>query len=81
MASRQLDGNCAFLNGKIDRTIYIELPQVVYSDAERRDEIGLLKHSLYGLKQSPMLWNAHLDEAIQSLALTKSQADPCVNFS
>jgi Reverse transcriptase (RNA-dependent DNA polymerase) len=60
MASRQLDVNCAFLNGKIDRTIYIELPQVVYSDAERQDKIGLLRRSLYGLKQSPMLWNAHL---------------------
>jgi Reverse transcriptase (RNA-dependent DNA polymerase) len=28
-----------------------------------------------------MLWNAHLDEAIQSLAFTKSQADTCVYFS
>jgi Reverse transcriptase (RNA-dependent DNA polymerase) len=81
MASGQLDVDCVFLNGKIDRMIYFELPQEVYSDAERRDKIGLLKPSLYGLKQSPMLWNAHLDEAIQSSAFTKSQTDPCIYFS
>ena len=37
-----------------------------------------LKHSLYGLKQSPRCWNHVLDSQVKSMGFVQSSNDPCL---
>jgi hypothetical protein len=37
-----------------------------------------LIRGLYGAKQSPALWNKHLDEHLRSIGFQSSTADPCL---
>ncbi len=37
-----------------------------------------LKHSLYGLKQSPRCWNSALDTHLKSIGFVQSSNDPCI---
>ncbi|CAI7794715.1 unnamed protein product [Closterium sp. NIES-54] len=68
----QLDMKNAFLQSKLDRVLYMYQPD--YFD----DGIGrvcrLLK-SLYGLKQSPLLWYRALDGVFLDAGWKKSQVD------
>lgn len=50
----QLDVETAYLNGKIDRDLYIRLPQGI---SHKCGQVGKLNKALYGLKQSGRLWN------------------------
>ncbi|GMF26882.1 unnamed protein product [Phytophthora lilii] len=52
----QMDVKTAFLNGLLDEDIYMVQPEG-YTDEERPDYVCHLKRSLYGLKQSPRMWN------------------------
>jgi hypothetical protein len=50
----QMDVKTAFLNGEIDTDIYIEQPQGYET---KPNHVCKLQKGLYGLKQSPRLWN------------------------
>lgn len=70
----QMDVKTAFLNGKLDEVIYMQLP---------KDEVGkgqtvLLQKSLYGLKQASRSWNKRFDTAITNLGFTQLKCDSCV---
>ncbi|KAG3058279.1 hypothetical protein PI125_g25257 [Phytophthora idaei] len=52
----QMDVKTAFLNGLLDEDIYMAQPDG-YTDEEHPDYVCQLKRSLYGLKQSPRMWN------------------------
>lgn len=71
----QLDVTSAFLNGEIDKEIYVEQPEG-YGDGTGR--VCLLKKSLYGLKQAPRIWNCDLDQTLAALGLKQCRTDPCV---
>lgn len=71
----QLDVTSAFLNGKIDKEIYMEQPEG-FNDGT--DRVCLLKKSLYGLKQAPRIWNSDVDATLVSLGLKRCISDPCV---
>lgn len=51
----QLDITAAYLNGKLNETVFMEQPQL--NPNEKTDEVCLLKKSLYGLHQSGREWN------------------------
>ncbi len=53
----QIDVITAFLQGKADEDICIELPD---GYCKKNDDVGLLLKALYGLKQSPRLWQQTL---------------------
>ncbi|GMF47079.1 unnamed protein product [Phytophthora lilii] len=55
-----MDVKTAFLNGLLDEDIYMVQPEG-YTDEERPDYVCHLKRSLYGLKQSPRMWNQTID--------------------
>lgn len=76
---RQVDFKAAFLNGRLDEVIYMEQPQG-YEDAQHPDHVCELMRSLYGLKQSPRMWNKELHDALISLSLVQSQFDPTLYF-
>ncbi|KAL1433346.1 hypothetical protein MTO96_012641 [Rhipicephalus appendiculatus] len=57
----------------------MEQPQP-FGDHEK-DEVCLLKKSLYGLRQSGREWNFTLDKLLKSEGMARSKADPCVYIS
>ena len=56
-----MDVKTAFLNGDLDEEIYMLVPDGITKNGT---EICKLNHSLYGLKQSPRMWNKKIDEFI-----------------
>ena len=40
--------------------------------------VCMLKHSLYGLKQSPRCWNSVLDKYLKERCFLQSASDPCI---
>ena len=71
----QMDVTAAFLNGKLDKTLYMAPPEGYVANV---DYVWELKKSIYGLKQSPRCWNADIDRVLQQFGLVKSQNDPCL---
>lgn len=57
----QFDVQTAFLHGKLDEKIFMEVPEglsvKIQSESEKKSVVCLLKKSLYGLKQAPRCWN------------------------
>lgn len=74
MELHQMDVKTAFLHGDLDRPIYLRLPP----DAKGERKIVLLRKSLYGLKQSPRLWNKNLDTYLVSEGFRASEYDPAL---
>lgn len=74
-----VDCKNAFLNGKIDKEIYMEQPELMYSKGTcRKSHVWKLKKALYGLKQSPLIWNSELHRALEKIGFTQMRAEPCI---
>ena len=71
-----LDICTAFLYGKIDKEIFMDIPK----GHERFGDNVILKlnKSIYGLKRSPKIWNSLFDDFVTSLGFVKSRADYCL---
>ncbi|CAI7856588.1 unnamed protein product [Closterium sp. NIES-54] len=67
----------AFLHSVLDRDLYMEQPSY-YEDGSPR--VCKLEKSLYGLKQSPMLWYEALDGELLGAGWKKSQVDESLYF-
>ena len=65
----QMDVITAFLNGDLDVEIWMRLPEGTGAQTVK------LRRSLYGLKQSPRLWNKVLDSFLRDLGFTISEVD------
>ena len=73
----QMDVKTAFLNKKIDETIYMEKPKnFVIRDS--KSMVYKLKKSLYGLKQSPRLWYYKFHKIIHSFSFVINPYDECI---
>ena len=77
LAIGQFDVKTAFLNGKLDETIYMEQPKGFESG---ENLVCLLKRSLYGLKQAPRQWNICFTNTIKELGLSVSEHDECIFY-
>ncbi|CAI7912386.1 unnamed protein product [Closterium sp. NIES-54] len=73
----QLDMKNAFLQSKLDRVLYMYQPD--YFDDGTGRVCKLLK-SLYGLKQSPLLWYRALDGVLLGAGWKKSHVDEALCF-
>ncbi|CAI7896684.1 unnamed protein product [Closterium sp. NIES-54] len=73
----QLDMKNAFLQSKLDRVLYMD--QLAYYNDGTGRVCKLLK-SLYGLKQSPLLWYSALDAVLTGAGWSKSQVDEALYF-
>lgn len=71
----QFDVKTAFLNGKLEETIYMEQSEGYKAETQR---VCKLKKSLYGLKQASRCWNRRLTKFLAQHNLKQSQADPSV---
>jgi len=71
-----VDVQTAFLNAKMDKEMYIKLPDGV-ADGESGD-ICRLNLALYGTKQAGRLWGIKLDKELKEMGASRSPVDPCV---
>ena len=61
----QMDVKTAFLNGDLDEEVDIEQPDG-YVDSTYPDKVCRLLQALNGLKQSPKMWYAKLDDFLKT---------------
>ena len=54
-----MDVKCAFLNGVIDREVYVEQPPG-FENKEHSNHVFKLSKALYGLRQAPRAWYERL---------------------
>jgi len=73
-AISQFDVPQAFLQSKIDHTIFVYPPR---SHVERPDQILKLRLALYGAKQSSALFYQLLNDFLLTLGFVSSTFDPC----
>ena len=59
----QMDVKTAFLNGDLDKEIYMLQPESCITPGKEH-KVCKLNKSLYGLKQAPKQWNEKFDNAL-----------------
>ncbi|KAJ8717783.1 hypothetical protein PYW07_005713 [Mythimna separata] len=74
----QMDAVSAFLQGDIEEEIYMRQPPMYEND--QKENVCLLKKSLYGLKQASRQWNKKIDFTLKEMGLSQSKLDPCIYF-
>lgn len=74
-----MDVKTAFLYGVIEEEVYIEQPEgfVVHGSDSH---VCRLKKALYGLQQAPRAWYSRIDNYLQKLGFTKSEANSNLYF-
>ena len=75
----QMDVKTDFLNGVIEKEVYIEQPQG-FEVEDMKYHVSRLKKSLYGLKQASRAWYGRIKSFLMSLVFTKSKADSNIYF-
>lgn len=72
----QWDFETAFLNGILEETIYMRLPQGTKTNF--KGEVLKLLRSIYGLKQAARVWYQLLKTTFAEFGFTPTPADPCL---
>jgi transposase InsO family protein len=78
MKIHQMDAVTAFLQGDVDKEIFIRQPEG-FNDGSGR--VCKLKKAIYGLKQSGRMWNMKLDSILKKLGFTQCKMDPCIYYT
>ena len=73
-----LDVETAFLNGRIDKEIYMQAPKGFEKLGLDVGNLWKLHGSLYGLKQAPLIWNKLLDNVLKSFGWRRLSSDWCI---
>lgn len=69
------DVKTAFLTGDLDRDVFMYVPE---GFEKKPGKILKLRKSLYGLVQSPLMFNIKLKTELEKLGLKALKSDPCV---
>lgn len=72
-----LDVKTAFLNGDLEETIYMRMPECYNSDSSVC-KVLKLKKAIYGLKQASRAWNKKVDNCLISNGYQRSKIEPCM---
>ena len=79
MKIHNVDCKNAFLNGPIDKELYIEQPSYfVKENTTQKSHVCCLSKALYSLKQAPLIWNQMLTKALVAGRFTRAEYDPCI---
>ena len=76
----QMDVSTVFLNGDLSEEAYMCQPEV-FIEPGKENLVCRLRHSVYGLKQSPCCWNHALDSQLKELGFSQTASDPCLYAS
>ena len=68
------DVTTAFLYGSLDEEVFMKQP----FGFEEDDRVCKLQRSLYGLKQSPRMWNIRFSRCLSGLGLKQAKGDSCI---
>ncbi|XXG71992.1 hypothetical protein AAC387_Pa07g1189 [Persea americana] len=74
---RQMDVKTAFLNGYIDKTIYMAQPEN-FESGDRKNMVCKLTKSIYGFKQASRQWYHKFHQVIISFGFETNAVDNCV---
>ena len=77
MTIQHMDVSTAFLNGILEEEVYMTPPPGLDVPA---GHVCRLRRSLYGLKQSPRVWNKTLHQFIIKLGFRVIPSDSCVYY-
>jgi len=72
-----LDFTLAYINGKLDKPVFMEIPKGFKGHFDD-NKVFLLKRSLYGLKDSGLVWYQTLDKKLKSMNFESLNSDKCV---
>ncbi|CCK72699.1 uncharacterized protein KNAG_0L00780 [Huiozyma naganishii CBS 8797] len=72
MSIHQMDVVTAFLNSPIDTEIYVKQAPGFNLDETK---VWKLNSALYGLKQSPLLWNEHIKSTLRNVGFIQHPAE------
>ena len=75
-----VDVATAFLNGTLQREVYMEQPTGYKKEGEEH-LVCRLRKSIYGLKQSSRCWNMALDDQLTKICFSQLKSDPCIYMS
>ena len=70
----QLDAINAFVHAELDETVFMQMPP----GFSEQDKILRLNKALYGLRQSPLLWQKKLTQAMKKLGFEEIPQKPCI---
>lgn len=72
-----LDVPTAFLNGHLEESVFIEIPEFSeYFNCSNK--VLKLNKAMYGLKQSARAWYTRVEESLLKLGFSKSSNEPCL---
>ena len=71
-----MDVKTAFLNAKMDKEMYIKLPDG--TKPGEADEVFRLNLALYGTQQAGRLWGIKLDKELKAVGTVRSKVDSCL---
>lgn len=74
---RQMDIPTAFLNGNLEKEIFIKYPEGV---KEEKGKVLKLRKALYGLKEAPRCWNERVHNFFIENNFEQSKHDVCLYF-
>jgi hypothetical protein len=75
---KQMNAVAAFLNSPLEEEIYLEQPEGF--EIGRKGKVWKLHKSIYGLKQSPRLWNIAVKKHLTQIGFNKTNVNSCVFF-
>ena len=61
----KMDVTTAFLYVELEGEVYLEIPEGMLEGQDMSNKVLRLWRALYGLKQSPRMWNIHIDKALR----------------
>jgi hypothetical protein len=73
-----LDATNAYVGSKIDKQIFMEIPEGIDPRSHDPNDVCEILQSLYGLRQSAHLWNQKVKMFVTSIGFRQSTADPGV---
>ena len=73
----QMDAVTAFLNSDLSDEVYVERPKG-FKDEDHPTWVWKLNKSLYGLKQSPKLWQDDVKAFLTTINFSQCEIDPCI---
>ena len=74
-----IDIKTAYLNGKIDKEIYLMQPEG-YVDEQHPDWVCKLVKSIYGIRQAGRIWYQDLDSHLTAMKYPAILSDPCIHI-